>query len=421
MSAENESVNINHLKISTGHMKKLSTVLLWTAFGILTLSACSQDTGSSSERQGESAVPETQKLQDDVMESYISKTGFGTTTDGEEVELFTLKNRAGMVAEITNYGGIVVSLTAPDRDGNFEDIVLGYESLAAYEAETPYFGALIGRYGNRIGKASFELDGKTYQLTMNDGPNHLHGGKRGFDKVVWDADMEETEAGPSLVLSYTSADGEEGYPGTLRATVRYTLTHANELAIDYEAVTDAPTPVNLTHHSYFNLTGNAKRDILAHQLQINAESFTPVDETLIPTGEIRPVDGTPFDFRTAKPIGQDIETDNEQIRFGLGYDHNWVVDASADGEWRRVATLFDPDSGRIMTVHTSEPGLQFYSGNFLDGSLTGKGVVYRHRYGLCLETQHFPDSPNQAGFPNTILRPGDVYRTKTVYSFSIEN
>jgi aldose 1-epimerase len=402
-------------------MKKPSTVLLWAAFSILTLGACSQDPGSSG-RQSESAVPDTQPAQDEAksMESHTSKAGFGTTADGQEVELFTLKNRAGMIAEITNYGGIIVSLTAPDRDGNFEDIVLGYESLAAYEAESPYFGALIGRYGNRIGKASFELDGETYQLTVNDGPNHLHGGERGFDKVVWDAEVEETEAGPSLLLSYTSVDGEEGYPGTLQATVRYTLTHDNELAIDYEAVTDAPTPVNLTHHSYFNLTGNAKRDILGHELQIDAEYFTPVDETLIPTGELRPVEGTPFDFRTAKTIGRDIGADNEQIRFGLGYDHNWVVDASADGAWRQVATLSEPDSGRIMTIHSSEPGLQFYSGNFLDGSLTGKGVVYEHRYGLCLETQHFPDSPNQESFPNTILRPGEVYRTRTVYTFSAE-
>lgn len=353
-------------------------------------------------------------------EIFISKTDFGITTGGEKVMLYTLHNNSGMVAKITNYGGIVTSLTAPDRDGNLADIVLGYDSLAEYEEMNPYFGALIGRYGNRIDKGQFELDGKSYQLTVNDGSNHLHGGDRGFDKVVWNAKMEEGENGPSLILTYTSEDGEEGYPGSLHAIVRYTLTHDNELAITYEAESDSPTPVNLTHHSYFNLVGNAERDILDHRLEIPANHFTPVDNTLIPTGEYRPVDGTPFDFRTAKPIGQDIGADNEQIRFGLGFDHNWVIDPSADGEWRHAATLSDPASGRVMTVHSNEPGLQFYSGNFLDGTVTGKGTVYRYRYGLCLETQHFPDSPNQAYFPNTILRPGERYQTKTVYAFSAE-
>lgn len=352
-------------------------------------------------------------------EPAISQSDFGTA-NGEDVYLYSLRNESGMEATITNYGGIVVSLTAPDRNGKFEDIVLGYETLAEYEKENPYFGALIGRYGNRIDEGQFQLDGNIYQLTTNDGPNHLHGGLRGFDKVVWDATMEETENGPSLLLSYTSEDGEEGYPGTLQADVRYTLTHDNELAIEYRATTDKPTPVNLTHHSYFNLSGNVKRDILGHELQIHAGHFTPVGETLIPTGEYRPVEGTPFDFRTPKPIGRDIGMDNEQLEFGLGYDHNWVIDRDADGEWRHVATLTDPQSGRSMTIHTSEPGLQFYSGNFLDGSLSGKGAVYEHRTGLCLETQHFPDSPNQPDFPGTILRPGEVYETKTVYSFGTD-
>jgi aldose 1-epimerase len=376
----------------------------------------SKEAAESTAAKAPEAIPEPP-----LAEIFISRSNFGTTAGGEKVMIYTLRNDSGMKARITNYGGIVVSLTAPDRDGNFEDIVLGYETLAEYEKESPYFGALIGRYGNRIGKGRFELDGEMVQLTVNDGPNHLHGGERGFDKVVWDARMDETGEGPALHLSYVSEDGEEGYPGRLTANVTYRLTHGNELVIEYQATTDKATPVNLTHHSYFNLTGGARRDILGHYLQINADYFTPVDDTLIPTGEYRPVEGTPFDFRSAKPIGQDIEANNEQIRFGLGYDHNWVVDRIADGEWRLVATLSDPDSGRVMTVHSSEPGLQFYSGNFLDGSLTGKGVVYEHRFGLCLETQHFPDSPNHPQFPNTILRPGEVYETRTVYAFGTDN
>ena len=407
------------MKISVG-------VLLSFATAALLLAACSSesDPQSAVAEPDNRAVPgESQILEEAkpaMTESFISESGFGTTADGQDVTLYTLQNRAGMTARITNYGGIVVSLTAPDRAGNFEDIVLGYETLAEYEKETPYFGALIGRYGNRIGKGQFNLDGETVQLTLNDGPNHLHGGDRGFDKVVWDAMMEETDKGPSLLLSYVSEDGEEGYPGTLHAVVRYTLTHDNQLLIEYEAGTDKATPVNLTHHSYFNLTGNSKRDILGHDLEIYAEHFTPVDDTLIPTGEYRPVEGTPFDFRTAKAIGQDIEANNEQIRFGLGYDHNWVIDQAASGKWLHMATLSDPESGRVMTIHSSEPGLQFYSGNFLDGSLTGKGVVYQHRYGLCLETQHFPDSPNQTGFPGTILQPDEVYKTKTSYTFGTD-
>lgn len=406
-------------------MKTTNGTILIIMFISLFLASCSPTSDSDSTRTGERRTAETEATsQPDeakplLMESSISKADFGATADGEKVMLFTLRNKDGMVAKITNYGGIVVSLTAPDREGNFEDVVLGYDSLAEYENENPYFGALIGRYGNRIGKGQFELGGRVHQLTTNDGPNHLHGGDRGFDKVVWDAEMEEGENGPSLLLAYTSEDGEEGYPGTLRAVVRYTLTHANELAISYEADSDSPTPVNLTHHSYFNLSGSAKRDILGHYLEIPAEHFTPVDDTLIPTGEYRPVDGTPFDFRVAKPIGQDIETENEQIRFGQGFDHNWVIDQTADGAGRHVATLSDPENGRVMTIHSSEPGLQFYSGNFLDGSITGKGVVYQHRYGLCLETQHFPDAPNKLHFPNTILRPGERYKTKTTYAFSV--
>jgi len=351
----------------------------------------------------------------------IDQRQFGVTRDGKPITLYMMSNGTGTTVEIMNYGGIVRSLTAPNREGVYEDIVLGYDTLAEYEKESPYFGALIGRYGNRIAGGKFELDGEDYTLATNDGPNHLHGGERGFDKVVWEAFPEMTRKGPSLLLVYVSEDGEEGYPGKLRVRVWYTLTYDDKLIIDYEASTNKATPVNLTQHSYFNLSGNARRDILGHQLQIAADSFTPVDSTLIPTGEYRPVEGTPFDFRTAKTIGEDIDADNEQLEFGGGYDHNWVIDKEADGQMRYVATLSDPESGRVLTVESTEPGLQFYSGNFLDGTLKGKGVVYQHRYGLCLETQHFPDSPNQSDFPSTILQPGDKYESETVYSFSTQD
>lgn len=398
---------------------KLSA-LITAPLAALVLAACSPSPESA---PATSAAPEPAEAPADSPqpEIAIGTTPWGVTPQGERVTLHTLRNRAGMVAEITNYGGIVVSLTAPDRAGRFEDVVLGYDNLDDYVAASPYFGALIGRYGNRIDEGRFSLDGVDYTLATNNGPNHLHGGDRGFDKVVWEARTEETEAGPALHLAYTSVDGEEGYPGTLVAKVSYSLTNDNELVIEYEAQTDRATPVNLTNHSYFNLSGDARRDILGHSIQINAEHYTPVDETLIPTGEYRPVAGTAFDFRAAKPIGRDIEADDDQIRYGLGYDHNWVIDREADGKWRHIATLSEPESGRVMTIHSNEPGLQFYSGNFLDGSNVGKGgVVYRHRDGMCLETQHFPDSPNQPGFPSTILRPGEEYRTRTVYTFGTD-
>jgi aldose 1-epimerase len=352
----------------------------------------------------------------------VQETPFGVTADGQEVTKYTLTNANGMQVEIMNYGGIILSLKAPDRDGQLEDIVLGYDTLAEYEAETPYFGALIGRYGNRIARGRFKLDGQEYTLATNNDPNHLHGGDRGFDKVVWEARSPGPDTGgnPTLWLSYVSEDGEEGYPGTLRSEVRYELTDENALVIHYRAETDAPTPVNLTQHTYFNLSGNAKRDILDHKLHINADRYTPVDATLIPTGELAPVSGTPFDFREAKAIGLEIDDEDEQLGFGLGYDHNWVVNQQAPGEMGYVATLSDTESGRMLEIHSTEPGLQFYSGNFLDGSLSGKGGVrYEHRWGLCLETQHFPDSPNQPAFPSTILRPGEIYDTRTVWQFSV--
>lgn len=351
----------------------------------------------------------------------ISSEPFGSLPEGQAVTLFTLTNANGMVARVIDYGGIILSLMAPDADGRFEDVTLGYDSLSDYLDESPYFGAVIGRYGNRIAGGRFDLDGETYELARNNGPNHLHGGLKGFDKVVWDAEPFERKNGVGLIFRRTSPDMEEGYPGNLSATITYTLTDDNELIFDYEATTDEATPVNLTQHAYFNLAGDGEGDILDHVLTLNADHFTPVDSTLIPTGEIRPVAGTPFDFTEPTPIGARIEQDDEQLRHGLGYDHNFVLNRSDEDSLVLAARLYEPTSRRVMEVFTTEPGVQFYSGNFLDGSLTGKGgVVYEHRYGLALETQHFPDSPNQPSFPSTILLPGETYRSRTVYRFAVE-
>lgn len=344
----------------------------------------------------------------------ITKEPFGQTADGAEVSLYTLTNQSGMTVQITNYGGIVTSIVTPDRDGNPGDVVLGFTDLEGYLAEHPYFGALIGRYGNRIAQGRFTLDGQTYTLATNNGPNHLHGGIKGFDKVVWQA--EELPGQDALRLTYTSPDGEEGYPGTLTTTVTYTLTGDNELKIDYEATTDKATPINLTNHSYFNLAAGQAEDALAHELTIYADRYTVVDETLIPTGELRPVQGTPMDFTSAHAIGERIG----QVEGG--YDHNYVLNKPAAAEMTLAATAYEPTSGRFMEVFTTQPGVQFYSGNFLDGSLTGKGnVVYKKHYGFCLETQHFPDSPNQPDFMSTILRPGEKYQHATIYKFSTRN
>jgi len=347
----------------------------------------------------------------------IKKENYGQV-DGRQVDIYTLRNTNGMQVRITNYGAIVQSLTAPDRNGKYEDVVLGYDKLEDYLKATPYFGAIVGRYGNRIANGKFTLDGVEYTLATNNGVNHLHGGVKGFDKVVWDAEAIAGETTQSLKLTYLSKDGEEGYPGNLSCTVIYTLTGNNELQIEYEATTDKTTPVNLTHHGYFNLSGNCKSDILGHVLWINADSFTPVDSTLIPTGEIAYVKNTPFDFNDTIAIGARINEENEQLKFGLGYDHNWALN-DVDGSMTLQASLYDGTSGRLMEIHTVEPGLQFYSGNFLDGSNMGKGdKVYNYRNGLCLETQHYPDSPNKPEFPSTILQPGETYQTKTIYRFT---
>ena len=353
-------------------------------------------------------------------EATINRAPFGTRPDGSQVEAFTLTNANGIELKAISYGAIIVSLRVPDRTGRMDDIVLGYDSLQGYLRVSPYFGAIVGRYGNRIGSGRFTLDGRTYRLATNNGPNHLHGGNRGFDKVVWQAEPLQNDSGVGVTFTYTSPDGEEGYPGTLLARVSYTLTDRDELVVEYHATTDQATPVNLTQHTYFNLAGDGRGDILGHELLINADSFTPVDSTLIPTGSMAPVDGTPFDFRTPTAIGARIGADDQQLRFGGGYDHNFVLQQE-DAAIGRAARVVEPSTGRTLDIYTTEPGLQFYSGNFLDGTITGKGGrVYHHRYGLCLETQHYPDSPNQPQFPSTVLRPGQEYRSRTVWVFGVQ-
>jgi aldose 1-epimerase len=348
----------------------------------------------------------------------IQRADFGKTRDGVAVSVYTLTNKNGVTARITNYGGIVVSLMVPDRNGKMADVVLGFDSLDGYlQNPGPFFGALIGRYGNRIGHARFTLDGRVYQVDRNDAENSLHGGARGFDKRVW-TPKELTDGG--LELRYLSRDGEEGYPGNLRAAAAYHLTDANELRIDYGASTDKDTVINLTNHSYFNLKGAGTGDILGHRLMLNADRFTPVDAGLIPTGELRAVAGSPFDFRTSTSIGARIEANNEQLRAGKGYDHNWVLNRGSDG-LTLAARIEEPSTGRILEVFTTQPGVQFYTGNFLDGTIEGKGdKAYGRRSGFCLETQHFPDSPNKPAFPTTELKPGQRFQSTTVFRFSTE-
>ena len=347
----------------------------------------------------------------------IIRDDFGTTADGRLVDMFTLRNGNGMEMKVLTYGGIIMSLKTLDRDGVADDIVLGHDSVAAYEANSPYFGSLIGRVGNRIANGRFTLDGKAYALAQNNGPNHLHGGVKGWDKVVWTAEPFQDRTGVGLRLSYTSPDGEEGYPATVSAEVAYTLTPDNQLIVNYYATTDAPTIINLTQHSYFNLGGAKTTDILGHELMIDADRYTPVDATLIPTGALATVEGTPFDFHTPTTIGARIDAKDTQIERGPGYDHNFVLNRPGGG-LLKAASVYEPTSGRTMEISTTEPGLQFYSGNFLDGTITGKaGRIYPRRSGFCLETQHFPDSPNHPDFPSIELRPEMAYLSQTVFAF----
>lgn len=370
-----------------------------------------------------SEVNESEQKNAEVVQSpqKVVKSEFGKMEDGRVVDLYTLTNAKGTELKITNYGATITAMKVADREGKLEDIMLGFDSLEGYlQQGVPYFGAIVGRYGNRIGGAQFVLDGQTYKLNANDGPNHLHGGPRGFDKVLWTAEPVENAEGPSLKLNYLSPDGEEGYPGNLAVAVTYTLTDQDELKIDYKGTTDKATVVNLTNHAYFNLSGKLDEKILDHEVMINANRFVPVNNTLIPTGELRAVQGTPFDFTTATTIGKRInEQTDEQVVFGKGYDHCWVLNGEA-GSMNLATTVYEPQSGRYMEVYTTEPGIQFYTGNFLDGTLSGKGVTYGHRTGFCLETEHFPDSPNQQAFPSVTLRPGETYSTQTTYKFSVK-
>jgi aldose 1-epimerase len=388
-----------------------------TAIVVIAVACATQIGCTPSRRPDERAAPSVAPTPPDAR-----RASFGRLPDGRSVDLFTLTNGHGLEIRVMTYGGIITALRTPDRTGRLDDVVLGFDSLEGYLHDPPYFGAIVGRYANRIARGEFTVDGVMYHLARNNGPNSLHGGVRGLDKVLWSGEPFRTDSGSGVTLRYTSRDGEEGYPGTLTVRVTYTLTPDDRLVVDYGATTDKATPVNLSQHTYWNLHGAGVGDILDHVLTLSASSFTPVDSTLIPTGEIASVFGTPFDFRSGIPIGARIAVANEQLRFGLGYDHNWAIDRTPghqDG-LQHAARLVDPRSGRTLDVSTTEPGIQFYSGNFLDGTITGKGGrVYGHRTGLCLETQHFPDSPNHPDFPTTMLRPGGTYRSRTVFAFGV--
>ena len=349
----------------------------------------------------------------------IEKRPFGKLANGTMVDLYTLTNSKKMQVQITNYGGVVVSLTTPDRQGAMADIVLGYDSPQGYEQDTSYFGALIGRYANRIARGRFKLNGVDYQLAQNNGVNHLHGGVRGFNKALWQARESRRSDGVALELSYVSKDGEEGYPGKITVTVTYVLTNENELRVEYSATTDKDTIINLTHHSYFNLKGAGSGDIRNHEIRINADAFTPVDATLIPTGEFRAVKGSPLNFTSSTAVGSRIDISDDQLILGKGYDHNFILNKKG-GELSLAASVYEPTSGRTVEMWTTEPGMQFYTGNFLNNVSGKQGKVYKHRGGFCLEAQHFPDSPNQPEFPSTLLKPKQRYTQTTVYKFTVK-
>jgi aldose 1-epimerase len=396
---KNKSINQHAEKIMHHHFAgSLAAVFLTALAGVFLLAGCA-------------TTP-------DLTIGSITSEPFGTTKDGEAVELYTLKVPSGMEVKIATYGGIITSIKVPDRHGKFGDVVLGFDNLPDYIAKSPFFGALVGRYGNRIAKGEFTLDGVKHQLAINNGVNSLHGGLKGFDKKVWHAAPRDTVLGPVLELTYLSKDGEEGYPGNLKVAATYSLTKDNTLRLTYTATTDKDTVVNLTQHSYFNLAG--KGDVLNQVAYIPADSFTPVDKTLIPTGEIKSVAGTPFDFRQQMPIGRHINDHDEQIKFGNGYDHNFVIN-KPPGQLGLVGMVTDPSTGRVLEVYSTEPGVQFYTGNFLNGSITGKGgEVYNFRGAFCLEPQHFPNTPNQPEFPSAELKPGELYKNIIEYRFSVE-
>jgi aldose 1-epimerase len=394
-------------------MKARAWIMLVLAVTVMFMSGCKKkDTTAEKPQAKPETAPEVKPEAKETRQMSANTDSFGETPEGKQVELYTLTNTSGIIAKITNFGGILVSLEVPDRDGNLADITLGFDKLSGYLGEHPYFGAIVGRYANRIGKAKFTLDGVEYKLAANNNENHLHGGIKGFDKVVWRLEDIGVHADGAMVkLGYISEDGEEGYPGNLACSVTYTLTKNDELKISYEAETDKKTIVNLTNHSYFNLAGQGKGDILGHEMMINADKYTVVDEGLIPTGENRDVKGTPMDFTTPMTIGSRIG----QVEGG--YDHNYVLNGSG-GTLALAARVYEPTSGRVMEIYTDQPGVQFYTGNFLDGTITGKaGKVYKKHYGFCLETQHFPDSPNKPDFPSVVLNPGQKYATATEYKF----
>jgi aldose 1-epimerase len=376
-------------------------------FGLLTFVWVLQSTGESAGSKGSEGK----------REATLEKKPFGKTKDGTEVVLYTLTNANGMQAKVMTYGALLTELHVPDKDGKLGDVVLGFDDLDGYLKGHPYFGATVGRMANRIAGGKFTLKGKEYKLAVNNGPNALHGGLKGFDKVVWKAEPVEATDGVAVKFSSVSPDGEEGYPGNLTTTVTYTLTNKNELRLDYTATTDKATPVNLSNHSYFNLAGPASGDILGHVMLLEADKYTPVDDTLIPTGEIKPVKGTSLDFTRPTPIGKRIDQLKMEPK---GYDHNFVLRGGGN-KLARAARVREPHTGRVMEMYTTEPGVQFYTGNFLDGSLKGKGgVVYKKHQGFCLEAQHFPDSVHHSHFPSVILEPGKTYRQTTMYKFSVK-
>lgn len=394
-------------------LKSLITVLSLCLLPAL-LAACEQ----KSAEQNSAQPNQTTTAGNNVMSSKLKKESFGKLPDGTEVDSYTLSNKNGVEVKITNYGATITSIKTPDRNGKFDDVTLGYDSIDGYLKKNPHMGSLAGRFANRIGKGEFKLNGQTITLAKNNGENHLHGGPNGFFKQIWTASEFASKDGVAVQMKYLSKDGEENYPGNLDVTVTYTLTDDNELRIDYQATTDKDTIVNLTNHSYFNLAGAGNGDILKHQLKINAKQFTPVDKTMIPTGKIESLAGTPMDFSKLTAIGDRIDQDYEQLVIGKGYDHNYILETKGDLKVQAVEA-YEPTTGRVMEVFTDQPGVQLYTGNFLDGSITGKGgKVYPRRSGFCLETQHYPDSPNKSNFPTVILKQGEKYQTTTIFKFS---